>query len=53
MGCAGSSSVSDDLKVDGLDEMLVQLGADLVAIEAKFPDSELLKQKEEILKKKT
>jgi len=52
MGCAGSSSVSDDLKVDGLDEMLVQLGADLVAIEAKFPDSELLKQKEEILKKR-
>ena len=47
MGCLCSNSVSEDFKVDGLDEMLVQLGADLVTIEAKFPDSELLKQKEE------
>ena len=52
MGCLCSNSVSEDFKVDGLDEMLVQLGADLVTIEAKFPDSELLKQKEEILKKR-
>ena len=52
MGCLCSNSVSEDFKVDGLDEMLVQLGADLVAIEAKFSDSELLKQKEEILKKR-
>lgn len=50
MGCDVCNNVSDDFKVDGLDEMLIQLSTDLVTIEAKYPDSELLKKKEEILK---
>ena len=45
MGCDVCNNVSDDFKVDGLDEMLIQLSTDLVTIEAKYPDSELLKKK--------
>ena len=48
MGCDCQKSV--DVGVEGLDEMLIQLSTDLVTIEAKYPDSELLKKKEEILK---
>ena len=52
MGCLGCSGVDVDLTIDGLDEMLKDLPAELTEIELKYPDDKLQEKKEEVLKKR-
>jgi len=54
MGCLGGAGMGPDidLKIDGLDEMLTELGAECVKIEAKFPDLLLKQEKDELLTKR-
>ena len=54
MGNLGCCGVDVDFNIEGLDEMLIELGADLAKIELTYPEpnKDLVEKKEEVLKKR-